>query len=256
MKAPNPFDVGTDALPHTEVSCERCSIRGLCLPGDDGDEEYRAALNGIVQRARPLRRGALLFRAGETVDSIYALRSGALKCWRITPEGNEHITGFSLPGDVVGLESLFHGVHAQSAIALDTSLICRIPLARYEKLAAQMPAMHSKLLHVVSRELHDTQDRLADARHTGAPASLAGFLLSLSRRQAQRGLRADAFVLPMSRGDIANYLGLTQETVSRALTRIQSQGLVKLDGRTVQIVAMDELAQLARSGLHAWPATE
>lgn len=240
------------ALNRNEVSCEHCSISGLCLPGDMSDA-HRAALNGIVQRARPLRRGALLFRAGESSDSIFALRTGALKCWRVTPEGEEHVTGFYLPGEVIGLESLYNGVHTQNAIALDTALVCRIPLEQYEKLSERVPAMRRQLLRVASRELHDVQDRLADARHTGAPGTLAGFLLNLSRRHGQRGLRADAFVLPMSRSDIASYLGLTLETVSRVLARLQSQGLLQVHGRDIHIVDADALGLLARSGLHACP---
>lgn len=233
-----------------EVSCDRCSISALCLPGEMCDAD-RAALNQIVQRARPLRKGAFLFRAGEKADCVFALRTGSLKSLRVTPEGEEHVTGFFLPGEVVGLESLFNGAHTQTAVALDTALICRIPLDQYEKLSERVPAMRRQLVKVMSRELHDVQERLADARHTGAPATLAGFLVNLADRFGRRGLHSERFSLPMSRGDIASYLGLTLETVSRMLARFQQQGLIEVHARDVRILDHAALRELARCGLHA-----
>lgn len=238
---------------HLEVSCDRCGISSLCLPGEMGDSE-RSALNQIVQRARPLRKGAFLFRAGEKSDSVYALRTGSLKSWRVTPEGEEHVTGFFLPGEVVGLESLANGEHTQSAIALDTALVCRIPIEQYEKLGERVPAMRRQLMNVMSRELHDLQDRLADARHAGAPATLAGFLVNLSDRYARRGLRSERFNLPMSRGDIASYLGLTLETVSRLLARFQQQGLIDVHARDMHILDPAALREMARCSLHGCPS--
>lgn len=234
---------------HMEVSCDRCGISALCLPGEMCDAD-RASLNQIVQRARPLRKGAFLFRAGEKADCVYALRTGSLKSWRVTADGEEHVTGFFLPGEVVGLESLANGEHTQSAIALDTALVCRIPLEQYEKLSERVPAMRRQLMKVMSRELHDAQERLADARHTSAPATLAGFLVNLADRFARRGLRSERFTLPMSRGDIASYLGLTLETVSRLLARFQGQGLIDVHARDMQILDADGLRDLARCSLH------
>lgn len=235
-----------------EVSCDRCSISALCLPGEMCDAD-RAALNQIVQRARPLRKGAYLFRAGEKADCVYALRTGSLKSYRVTPEGEEHVTGFFLPGEVVGLESLANGEHTQTALALDTALVCRIPLEQYEKLSERVPAMRRQLVKVMSRELHDVQERLADARHTGAPATLAGFLVNLSDRFSRRGLLSERFTLPMSRGDIASYLGLTLETVSRLLARFQVQELIDVHARDVRILNPDALREMSRCGLHSCP---
>lgn len=235
-----------------EVACERCSISALCLPGDLGDNE-RAALNQIVQRARPLQKGAYLFRAGDRGNCVYALRTGAIKSYRVTSDGEEQVTGFFLPGEVVGLESLAGGEHMQNAIALDTSLVCRIPLEQYDRLAERVPSMRRQLVKVISRELFDLQERLVDARHTGAPATMAGFLVNLSDRFVRRGLVGDRIVLPMSRGDIASYLGLTLETVSRLLSRFQSEGLIEVHGRDLRLINADELRRLASCGLHTCP---
>lgn len=239
----------------TEVACERCSISGLCLPGEMGDAE-RVALNQIVQRARPLRKGAHLFRAGDRGDCVYALRTGTIKSYRVTSDGEEQVTGFFFPGEVVGLESLSGGDHLQHAIALDTSLVCRIPIDQYERLAERVPAMRRQLVRVMSRELHHLQERLVDARHTGAPATLAAFLVDLSDRFARRGLAGDHLLLPMSRGDMANYLGLTLETVSRVLSRFQSEGLLAVHGRDLNLLDLDGLRRYAACGLHACGANK
>lgn len=239
-----------------EVSCDRCSISGLCLPGDLGDAD-RVALNQIVQRARPVRKGAHLFRAGDRADSVFALRTGSLKSFRVTQEGAEHVTGFFLPGEVVGLESLANGVHTHTAVALDTSLVCRIPLEQFDALSARIPSMRRQLVRVMSRELNEAQERLADARHAGAPATFAGFLLDLADRLRRRGLETRNFTLPMSRGEIASYLGLTQETVSRVIARFQQEGLMVIHAREVRIVDEAAMRALARCGLHGCrPAAE
>lgn len=232
-----------------EVSCDRCSISALCLPGELSDAD-RAALNQIVQRARPVRKGACLFRAGDRADSVFALRTGSLKSFRVTPEGAEHVTGFFLPGEVVGLESLANGVHTHTAVALDTSLVCRIPLDQFDALSVRVPTMRRQLVRVMSRELNDAQERLADARHAGAPATFAGFLLDLSDRLRRRGLETRCFMLPMSRGEIASYLGLTQETVSRVIARLQQDGMIAIHAREVRIVDEPAMRALARCGLH------
>lgn len=233
-----------------EVSCDRCSISALCLPGEMSDAD-RAALNQIVQRARPLRKGGYLFRAGERADSVFALRTGSLKTWRVTPEGEEHVTGFFLPGEVVGLESLANGVHTHSAVALDTALVCRIPLEQFEALSERVPAMRQQLVRVMSRELNEAQERLADARHTGAPATLAGFLVGLADRLGRRGLDAQRFTLPMSRGEMASYLGLTLETISRLLARFQQEGMIEVHAREVRLLDEPRMRELSRCGLHA-----
>lgn len=227
-----------------EVSCDRCSISGLCFPAGLGDAD-RAELNKIVQRARPLRRGAHLFRAGDRAESVYALRTGSLKCYIVTPGGEEHVTGFYLPGEVVGLESLASGVYVQNAVALDTALICRIPLDRYEQLSDRLPALRRQLVNVLSRELFDMQGRLIDAQNADAPAALAGFLFGLAHRLHQRGLYSDRLTLPMSRGDIASFLGLTLETVSRMFMRLQSDGVIEVHARDIRIIDQDRLKAAA-----------
>lgn len=224
------------------INCHDCAIRPHCFPVNLEDGELRQ-LDSIVQRSSPLQKGEHLFAAGEPLLQLYALRSGALKTYLLSREGEEQITGFHLPGDVLGLDGLGSFRHPSFAVALETSMVCSIPLARLEELAGSMPRLRAELLRVMSEAIHADHQQL---RLTRKPAEerLAAFILDLARRFHQLGYSAQNFILPMSRCEIANYLGLTSETVSRLLARYRDKGLLEIDGREVRLKDIPRLQQM------------
>jgi CRP/FNR family transcriptional regulator len=230
--------------------CESCSLNNLCLPIAVASEDL-GLLEEIIDRGRPLHRGDHVFRAGDAFDAVYAVRSGTVKSYSVTPAGEEQIIGFHMPGEIFGLGGLSSGQHSSGAIALETSAVCRIPFEEIEPLSRQLPSLQRHLFHLMSREIQEDQQLMLLLSKKTAEERIASLLLSLSSRLRRRGLSGARFRLPMSRGDMGNYLGLVVETVSRVLTRLQNNGVLKIQGREVEILEPKALADLA--GTH-WQA--
>lgn len=235
----------TRAAGHSfQPHCQNCSLANICLPLalEHADMDR---LDEIVSRGQPLQRGEQVFRSGDPFESVFAVRSGAVKSWRVTADGEEQITGFHLPGEMFGLSGLATGHHENAAVALETTAICRIPFDRVEPLARDIPSLQRHLFRLMSRNISDDQQLILLLGKKSAEARIAALLLSLSSRMRRRQLSGRRFRLPMSRGDIGNYLGLVVETVSRVLTRMQRSGILRVDGKELEILAPQELAAMA-----------
>lgn len=229
--------------PLLHVNCHACSLSRLCLPASLTDSEV-AELDRIVRRNRPLHKGEYLFRAGEPMRQIFALRSGALKTYLLETNGDQQVTGFVLPGELVGLDAIGATEFRGFAVALETSLVCAIDLEQLEDLSGRIPGLRHQLLHILSQGIHGEHEHIRCNRER-AEQRLAQFLLGLSARYQQRGLRQNEFMLPMTRGDLGNYLDLTLETISRLFTRFAQSGLIECHGREVRLLNRPELCRLS-----------
>lgn len=232
--------------PHDrKANCGDCRLNTICLPIsfhiDDIDR-----LNSIIQRGRPLQRGEYLYRHGESFSSIFAIRSGAVKAISVSDVGEEQVTGFYLPGEVVGLDGLAHDHYSNSVIALETSSICEIPFSRMEELSLQIPSLQRHVFQLMSREITQDQQVITLLSKSSAEERIIALLLSISARNNRRQLSANAFRLPMSRTDIGNYLGLTIETVSRIFSRLQKNELIAVDKKEIVILDMDKLRKATK----------
>lgn len=228
--------------PH--MNCHDCTLNRLCLPARLQQAEV-AQLDHIIKRSRPLHKDQHLFRAGEPAQHIYALRTGALKTYLLNQDGTEQITGFVLPGELIGMDAFGRAAFPSYALVLETSLVCAIPLVELEDLAGSIPNLRKQLLNTLSQQLYGKQEHLSHTRES-AEQRLAAFLLNLSSRYSQRGLSALNLILPMSRGEIGNYLGLTTETVSRQFARYRQMGLIESRGREIRLTDMPALRLLGK----------
>lgn len=233
---------------HSKISCQDCAISELCLPVALLESEIEH-LDSIIKRNRPMHKGEHLFRAGDPLQAVYAVRTGTLKTYTLGNDGTEQITGFHLPGEVIGLDAVHDHAHPSFAIALETTMVCAIPFNQLEELSGLIPNLRMQLLKVMSREIQSDQD-LFQLSKKNAEERLAAFLMNLSGRYAKRGLSALNFILPMSRGDIGNYLGLTIETVSRLFTRYQKAGYIDSNGREIVLKDVKALSKLAGTTCH------
>ena len=225
-------------------SCAECSLRTLCLPaGISGDD--LGSLDRVVRARMPLDGGENLFRAGDAFESIYVVRGGCLRTTHPAGDGGEQVIGFHLPGEIVGLEAISDGRHHCDAVALERTSVCAVPFADLERIAAEVPGLQHQILRIVSREMGQDQQHLVALGRRTARERLGMFLLSLSRRLDAAGYRGDAFRLPMSREDIAGYLGLALETVSRLFGRMAEDGIIAVDRRNVRILDGHALAAIA-----------
>lgn len=228
-----------------KVSCGNCRLNTICMPVslhvDDIDQ-----LNKIIQRGRPLQKGEYLYRANDSFHSVYAIRSGSVKALTISDNGNEQVTGFYLPGEVVGLDGLANNTHTNSVIALETSSICEIPFTQLETIGMQLPKLQRHFLQLMSREITQEQQIMSLLGKSSAEARIASLLLSISSRNSNRSLSSTVFILPMSRTDIGNYLGLTIETVSRTFARLQKSDVISVEKKEVIIKDAKGLQQIAK----------
>ena len=229
--------------PH-QAHCKDCSLAALCLPLSLNLEDMDA-LDSIVKRGRPLKKGEYLFRQGDAFDSVFAVRAGALKTFTLSDGGEEQITGFHLPSELVGLSGVDTELYPVSAQALETTSICEIPFERLDDLSVQLPQLRRQLMRVMSREIRDDQQMMLLLSKKTADERIATFLVNLSARFRARGFSAHQFRLAMSRNEVGNYLGLAVETVSRVFTRFQQNGLIEAEGKEVHILDPIELCALA-----------
>jgi CRP/FNR family transcriptional regulator len=227
-----------------QVSCGNCLLSSVCLPIalESADIEK---LDEIVQRGRPLQKGEHLYRINDPFSSVYAVRSGTLKAYTLTNDGQEQITGFYFPGEIVGMDGISKNKHASSAKALETAAICEIPFEVLGELSTRIPTLQRHFFQLMSREITEDQQLITLLSKNSAEERIAALLLSVSTRYARRKLSARHFRLPMSRTDIGNYLGLTVETVSRVFSRLQKSGVLAADNKEISIENMDELRAIA-----------
>lgn len=228
------------------TACKNCSLHPLCLPlalsSDDMD-----ALDSIIKRGRPVQKGEHLFYQGDEFKSVFAVRTGTVKTYTLTNDGEEQITGFHLASELVGLESYDSITYPSSAKALETTNVCEIPVDRLDDLAGRMPELRRQLMRLMSKELREEQQMMLLLSKKSAEERIASFLINLAARFKRRGFSGTSFRLTMSRADIANYLGLAVETVSRVFTRFQKQGMLESTGSAKDIVIsnFDELTAMA-----------
>jgi CRP/FNR family transcriptional regulator len=222
------------------VSCSTCSLAELCLPhGMNADE--MVALDSTVKRHPPLQPGQHLYRTGDPGDALFAVRSGCLKTYCTTRDGDEQVLGFTLPGELVGLDGLSNGYYMSNSIVLETASVCTLPYDQLEHLCHSLPALQRQVMRIVGKEVAVDHEMLMLLGKRSAEERLATFLVGLSARYKSRNLSATEFNLPMSRQDIGNHLGLAIETVSRLFAHFQEQELLTVSRRAVVLTDLEQL---------------
>lgn len=221
-------------------ACKRCGLYHLCGPMglDEGDMQK---LDEVLKRRRSVEKGEHLYRLGEPFTSVYAVRSGSFKSYTILDDGTEQVTGFQLPGDLLGLGAISAQKHMSAAKALETASVCEIPFERLETLANDIPGLHHHLLSLMSEELQHDQCKLVLLAKMPAEAKLATFLLNFSKRLETRGYSPNRFNLSMSRNDIANLMGMAVETISRLFGHFQEEGLLRVNRKQIELLDREGL---------------
>jgi CRP/FNR family transcriptional regulator, anaerobic regulatory protein len=220
--------------------CSTCNLRELCLPcGLVGRDADRA--DELVYTRRRLKRGQTLYRAGDSFTSLYAVRSGFFKTTQTLADGREQVTGFSMAGEILGMDGIGPEKHACNAVALEDSEVCVIPYSRLECLGHELPALQQQFHKVMSREIVREQGVMMLLGAMRAEERLAAFLLNLSQRFTARGFSPSEFHLRMTREEIGSYLGLKLETVSRAFSKFQDENLVCAQQKHVRILDVEGL---------------
>lgn len=227
--------------------CSTCAFGAVCMP-HGVDKSALRDLHMLVEHVGPYRAGETVFRFGERFAAIYAVRGGVVKTRQLDDDGREQVLGFHLPGEMVGLSAIHPAKYPCDAVALDTVYLCRFSFPALATLATRIPGIQQQLFSLLSADIGKASLLAGDY---SAEERLIAFLLGLSTRFATRGFSERRFRLAMPRTDIANYLRLVPETVSRVLGRLQKERLLRIDGREVELLDPPALRRRARNILHA-----
>lgn len=230
----------------TKISCAECTLHEVCIPKHINPAELHEFEN-IVKRSRILHKGDYMHHYGDPVKSLYIIRSGSVKEYVTSNEGNEQIVGFYLPGELLGLDSIGKERYSCSATSLETTTYCALPLTKFEKICQQIPDLQKMMLNTMSKVISFDNKMLLSSCNKKAHEKIATFLMSLSKRYLRLGYSAKEMHLPMSRQEIANYLGLSSETVSRVFTRLQKDNIIAVHPKMITIKDMDYLKELSQS---------
>jgi CRP/FNR family transcriptional regulator len=240
----NPLDMARrmtrEALGEAEI-CSTCGSRvaGLCRSLDP------AILDDVLGEAEQLTLAPrrMLFNEGDRAGHVFTLVHGTAKLARLLPDGREQVLGFRFSGDVLGYTGAER--YPFAAQLLTPSNVCRLERRRLDELLHRYPALERRLLDLCMQELAATQEQLVTVGRRTAEARVAAFLLSLAETGRRRNLVGSVLGMPMTRGDIADFLGLTLETVSGTLTAFRRRGWVRepAHGR-MEILRRNVLAEL------------
>ena len=217
-----------------QAACSQCSLVELCLPKGLTPEELKV-FEQAIDRKKPLKKSEYLYRAGEPMHAFYTVKTGAFKANIDSIDGQENIVGFFMPGELMGLDGIASGQYQCDMIALTDTHVCKLSYNDFEQVAEKFPVLREEILSVSSNNLTSVQKMLMFIGKRPVEERLAMFLISISQRFKARNLSDSRFQLPMSRHDIANYLGMAPETISRQFKKLQDQGLVTIRNRDVTI---------------------
>lgn len=237
----------TAPLRHTKkspVACQNCSLSELCLPRGLTRDELEL-LEDSINKTVKLKKKGYLFHRDDGQQSIYAVKAGAIKTSLATPDGEEQILGFYLPGDLLGFDAFAHDRHTCDAQALDDTLVCELNMDEFQNLCGRIPSMRNQMMRQIGVEIEREQMLLLTLGQMRTEERLATFLSSLSERNRERGFSSTEFNLPMARHDLANYLGMAVETLSRMFSRLQEEKIIAVKHRLIRIQDMNRLKELA-----------
>ena len=238
------LQVGLPAQRSGAHVCTGCVIRHLAVC-DALSTEYADTLEAMARDVR-LQAGQMLAREGDVRRYVFTVTSGALRRIRVLPDGRRLVAGFLMPGDFIGFSGASHYRHSIEAIT--DSVLCSIAQTDMRELCERHPGLEHDLLERACVELDATRNNLMALARMTPLERLAGFLLDMAARRQRQGLGGNQLVLPMTRTDIADYLGLTVETVSRSFTKLRQDGTIAAnDPHHIELLDSERLRALAEA---------
>jgi len=225
---------------HYNASCSNCGLQKICFANGLLESDLKR-LDDLVDRKPSLTKGELLFGSGDSFSSLYAVRAGAIKVYSFDENHLEVIHGFYLPGDIVGMEALAFQNHQFNAVALDITTVCEIPFNQLTNLASQVPNLNTQILSLMSHEIVTSRLHSHLLTQKTAEQRVAYFLYTMSQKYKSRGYLHTKFRLNILHRDVANYLNLTPETVSRILGKFSKEQILSWKRKEVNILSEEKL---------------
>lgn len=241
------------------VDCDNCSMQAVCQPLTTEKQTLDLTSNYLTRRmpVKPTNgssvqlnqsSGAMLLADNQDLSAIYAVCSGVFKLFQLNEDGSEKVIGFRFPGELIGEDAIFLEKYNYNAIAIGESSVCEVSFAKLHACGQLAPGLQQKLIQLLTKQSFK-QQRNAQALigKKSAESLLAAFLLNISERNAEYSHSETKIDLTISRNEIANFLGIRRETLSRILTKLQKEHLIALDGKNLEILSLEALQILANS---------
>ena len=223
--------------------CSTCMMGSVCLPVGMPSSEV-SQLDDLVKERLRIEKGQPLFQHGSHLDALFGLRTGSIKTQIAEASGHHQITGFFLPGEIVGLDGMMEGIHSSTAVAMEDSEVCVVKLDDIDEISRYVPSLQHQIRRLMSKEIARSHQVLLALGSMRSEQRLAAFLINLSQRLAALGYSSTEFIMRMSREEIGNYLGLTLETVSRLFSRFAKDGVIRVSQREIKILDLAALNEL------------
>lgn len=225
--------------------CKHCRIAQRCLPAQINKQILKQT--SLLQfDSCVLEPGQFLYRQGEHLGCLYALRSGVLKSFTTLEDGSEFIMAFLLPPNLFGWEAIDKNQLSVSVAAVDYSNVCKIDLSKLSELIREFPEIELEILRLVSLRIQNDNQAML---RSSAEQRVANFILQLSRHYSSLGFPYHLCKLLMTHQDIANYLRIAPETISRTFKQLQSKGIISVKRKDIYLNDIKKLAEIARIGM-------
>lgn len=209
---------------------------------------WREAMDLIEGQVNFMRKKCtpkqILYSCGKALDSMYLIYSGSFKMEYISSEGRTYNAEILLDGDWLGFDAIYSGNHTCTATALDYGEVWVVNYESLLRASAKYPALLAHLVGSISKSLAHNRDQSLSNASLNSAGRVADFLLRLALDFSKHGRRSDVIMVPLTRAEIGDFLGLRIETVSRAICRLEGQGLIKLDDRDRRQISIPNLGGL------------
>ncbi len=227
------------------IACQDCALDDVCKPISFGDQSFDQT-HSILERRTPILAGEYLYKKGDPLNSIYALTSGTVKLVKTTSKGLQQVVGFRFPGELLGDEAISTEIHILSAVAIDNATTCDMSMKGLDDIAQMIPSFQNNLIKLLSNQCYTMHLQFTSyAGRNNAEERLAAFILNVAERNSNKDILKLNIFLAMTRDDIANFLGLRRETLSRTFTKLQKTKIITIENKELDIIDIEKLRLLA-----------
>lgn len=217
--------------------CPHCAFRKFFMGAGIDCQSLDDVANGATKTTGPYNAGEVIYRAGDVCEALYVVQSGSVKSEMATEDGDTHVSGFFLTGEMFGLDGISNKVFPSDVVALERTTVCTLKLSRWKLLCEKFPSMQTALVNELADMVLRKNNELMSLHHLRVKPRVLMFLKDLLRRvRARRGQSIQEITLSMSKIDIASYLCITPETLSRCLKNLKKSGVIQGHGKTIEIV--------------------
>ena len=228
----------------TKTDCSHCDARTRC-PGAELDEEQLKALANISITRGPYQSGDTIYRMEDRFHSLYVIQKGAVKVESVSDEGDALVDGFFFSGELFGVDAIGDTRYRNDAVAMEATWVCELPYDKLEHLCLQIPELQHKIFKLLGHQIRQINDNLVHNRGLPAEKRVLLFLETLSESKVVQRNPDGQFHLPISKGDIACYLGLRPESLSRALSKLANEGVIRNNAKRIELVDSQTAFELA-----------